>query len=134
MQRKDAIRLIQQAYRALPDNIRPSLGRPVMHQHLYTLALASEKEHRRFIEVPTPADFTANTAAKFFVVKSLANPKNRDYVVTDLLRYREVVLWAAAYALEYEAEIAAAWNNAGVAWANLQDIDYAKLLAGEDDV
>ena len=122
MKRNQQIQLIKEAYSDIPDL---SDGWKDIRETLFNMNLTGERRHRNGHS--SPADFSANLGAKYFVVKHLLDEYREPdrFTVDDIISIRNEVLYAQAWAKKYHAEL--------TEWArkyreSFEQVDYAKLM------
>lgn len=115
--------IIETAFRDIPDIYS---GFSLMRDLIYQSALEGEKRHRP--GRPSPRNFPASVAAKYFVVKWLAGyASGRDKLPTiaDVHSLRPDVVLSASFAADYTQTLGAWANSIPAAF---WEIDYAELM------
>lgn len=126
MKKTAAIRLIREAYDAIPDL---QDGFTNVKDRLYEMNLRAERVHRKHrpYSITKPFGLTVDKAAKYFVIKHLLDGvENPDrFSVTDILHIRNEILYAQAYAKRHLAELQP-WFEKYKETA--RELDYSELV------
>lgn len=105
MTHKNQIKLINEAFNALPDMYDGFLD---VRSRLFDMNLSSEREHRKHAPSSITHGISANIAAKLFTVQYLLNgwQDTHKWSIDDILQIRTEILYAQAYASRYYAMLA----------------------------
>lgn len=130
MTKRQQINLVRHTWSYLCDTLDHIKIEPY-GTRLFHIALAGEREHRRFCPDGITPGLSATDGAKYFCVKFLAEyaltPKHKPEL-RDYLSIRPDAFLAAALTENYGHEIRSAFSALRFQWDEFEKIDYAELM------
>lgn len=127
MTRKDSLKIINAVFSQIDG---PQDGFSTVRDRLYTLELASERQHRRGRY--GGCGLTIPQAAKLFTIQHIAEglEKPDRWTIDDINAIRLEALKAQAWAKYHRDAFMAAFEAAGFTVSEVLALDYADLMGG----